>query len=132
MNAGSYLWDSKDLPVKFSSVKITASPRNYGQRAMSGNTEICQIPAGETECTGAVSWSIPKSGNGITTYFFRLTDMDKTLSSVTVEKRHHWNTDLLPKITGYSYQEENKTVLLFVTQPGAENSAICCNSNLLL
>ena len=118
MNAGSYLWDSKDLPVKFSSVKITASPRNYGQRAMSGNTEICQIPAGETECTGAVSWSIPKSGNGITTYFFRLTDMDKTLSSVTVEKRHHWNTDLLPKITGYSYQEENKTVLLFVTQPG--------------
>jgi predicted enzyme related to lactoylglutathione lyase len=53
---------------------------------MSGNTEICQIPAGETECTGAVSWSIPKSGNGITTYFFRLTDMDKTLSSVTVEK----------------------------------------------
>nr|QTX13913.1 hypothetical protein [Klebsiella pneumoniae] len=44
---------------------------------MSGNTEICQIPAGETECTGAVSWSIPKSGNGITTYFFRLTDMDK-------------------------------------------------------
>ncbi|MFO5836463.1 Ig-like domain-containing protein, partial [Klebsiella pneumoniae] len=65
-----------------------------------------------------VSWSIPKSGNGITTYFFRLTDMDKTLSSVTVEKRHHWNTDLLPKITGYSYQEENKTVLLFVTQPG--------------
>jgi len=118
MNSSSYLWDTIDLPVKFSSVRITASPRNYGQRAMSGNTEICQIPAGETECTGAVSWSIPKSGNGITTYPFKLTDMDKTLSSVTVEKRHHWNTDLLPKITGYSYQEEDKAVLLFVKQPG--------------
>ena len=117
MNSGNYLWNTKDLPVKFSSVRITASPRNYDQRAMSGNTEICQVPAGETECIGAVSWSIPKSGNGITTYSFRLTDMDKTFSSVSIEKRHHWNTDLLPRITGYSYQEENKTVLLFVTQP---------------
>ncbi|MFX9209189.1 hypothetical protein ABTN67_22765, partial [Acinetobacter baumannii] len=67
---------------------------------------------------GAVSWSIPKTGNGITTYSFRLTDFDKTFSSVSIEKRHHWNTDLLPRITGYSYQEENKKVLLFVTQPG--------------
>ncbi|ENJ8544508.1 hypothetical protein AB2M82_005973 [Raoultella planticola] len=117
-NAGSYLWNTKDLPVKFSSVRITASPRNYVQRAMSGNTEICQVPAGETECIGAVSWSIPKTGNGITTYSFRLTDFDKTFSSVSIEKRHHWNTDLLPRITGYSYQEENKKVLLFVTQPG--------------
>lgn len=117
MNSGSYLWNSKDLPVKFSSVRIIASPRNYDQLAMSGNSEICLVPAGETECTGPVSWTIPNTGNGIATYSFRMTNLEKTLSSVAIEKRHHWNTDLIPRITGYSYQEESKTVLLFVTLP---------------
>lgn len=121
LNSGSYLWDTEDLPVKFTSARVKAPVRNYVQRAIAGSTEICQIPVGETECTGPVSWSIAKSGNGIATYSFKMMSFDKTLSSTGIEKRHHWNTDLIPKITGYDYQEDTKTVLLFVTQPGRGN-----------
>ncbi len=43
---------------------------------------------------------------------------DKTLSSINQERRNYWNTNLLPRIKGYDYQEDKKKVLLFVTQPG--------------
>ncbi|HID5339180.1 TPA: Ig-like domain-containing protein [Klebsiella pneumoniae] len=118
INSFNYLWKTSDLPVKFISARIRASARNYIQRAFTGNLEICQIQPGETECSGPVPWSIAKSGNGGVTYSFKMYNEDKTLSSINQERRNYWNTNLLPRIKGYDYQEDKKKVLLFVTQPG--------------
>ncbi|HHT5706206.1 TPA: Ig-like domain-containing protein [Raoultella planticola] len=121
-NAFHYLWKSVDLPVKFLSATVRATQRNYIQQATATvnqvSSTICQIPVGETECSGPVTWSIPKSGNGSISYNFRVTNLAVTLASGYTERRNHWNTDLLPRITGYDYQEDKKSVLLFVTQPG--------------
>ncbi|MFM3681053.1 Ig-like domain-containing protein [Klebsiella pneumoniae] len=121
INSFNYLWKTSDLPVKFISARVRTSARNYLQRAFTGNLEICQIPPGETECSGPVPWTIAQSGNGSVTYSFRMYNEDKTLASINAERRNHWNTNLLPKITGYDYQEDKKKVLLFVTQPGNGN-----------
>ncbi|HBQ3926481.1 TPA: DUF4165 domain-containing protein [Klebsiella pneumoniae] len=121
INSFNYLWKTSDLPVNFISARVRTSARNYLQRAFTGNQEICQIPPGEIECSGPVTWKIAKSGNGSVTYSFKMYNEDKTLSSINQERRNHWNTNLLPKITGYDYQEDKKKVLLFVTQPGNGN-----------
>ncbi|UYB60123.1 Ig-like domain-containing protein (plasmid) [Klebsiella michiganensis] len=122
VNAFHYLWKTSDLPVKFLTATARSTARSYVQQVIatsnSVSSKVCNIPVGETECTGPVSWSIPKSGNGTVTYNFRATNLDMSLSSGNTERRNHWNTDLLPRITGYDYQEDKKTVLLFVTQPG--------------
>ncbi|MEP9876132.1 Ig-like domain-containing protein [Klebsiella sp. GW_Kp182] len=122
VNSFHYLWKTSDLPVKFLTATARSTARSYVQQVIatsnSLSSKVCNIPVGETECTGPLSWSIPKSGNGTVTYNFRVTNLDMSLSSGNTERRNHWNTDLLPRITGYDYQEDNKTVLLFVTQPG--------------
>lgn len=122
-NAFHYLWKSADLPVQFISATARATKRNYIQQVTATvnkiSSNICQIPVGEVECTGPVSWSIPKSGNGSISYNFRVTNLDVTLASGYTERRNHWNTDLLPRITGYDYQEDKKKVFLFVTLPGS-------------
>lgn len=121
INSFNYLWKTSDLPVKFISARVRTSARNYLQRAFTGSLEICQIPPGETECCGPVPWTIAQSGNGSVTYSFRMFNEDKTLASINQERRNHWNTNLIPRITGYDYQEDKKKVLLFVTQPGNGN-----------
>ncbi|MEQ0009482.1 Ig-like domain-containing protein [Klebsiella sp. GG_Kp146] len=122
VNAFHYLWKTSDLPVKFLTATARSTARSYIQQVIatsnSVSSKVCNIPVGETECTGTVGWSIPKSGNGTVTYNFRTTNLDMSLTSGNTERRNHWNTDLLPRITGYDYQEDKKTVLLFVTQPG--------------
>lgn len=120
IGAFQYLWKTSQLPAKYVSAKVRTSARNYIQYAVANNVEICNIPVGQTECTGPVSWPIPniESGNGTVTYSFRIINYNKTLTSGYTERRNHWNTDLKPRITGYDYQEDKKIVLLFVTMPG--------------
>nr|WP_228723185.1 hypothetical protein [Klebsiella pneumoniae] len=83
--------------------------------------EVCKIlEPGESSCTGPFSYAI-KKGNGYIAHYFIVRNQDKTLTSNQFEIRSIWNTDLIPKITGYDYKEENKSVLVYVTQPGNGN-----------
>lgn len=97
-------------------------PRDYVQSFynLTQGYEVCTIEPGESSCTGPFSYAINK-GNGYIAHYFIVRNQDKTLTSNQFEIRSIWNTDLIPKITGYDYKEENKSVLVYVTQPGNGN-----------
>lgn len=42
---------------------------------------------------------------------------DKTLSSINQERRNYWNTNLLPRIKGYDYQEDKKKYFYLLPNP---------------
>ncbi|MCV4594000.1 hypothetical protein OFC51_33675, partial [Escherichia coli] len=71
--------------------------------------EVCSIPVGETTCTGTFSYKINK-GNGYIAHYFLVRSPDKKLTSDQFEIRSIWNTDLIPKITGFDYREANKSI----------------------
>lgn len=118
-SAGTMKFTNKDLPGEYQSATVIVDPRDYVQSFynITQGYEVCTIPQGEISCTGPFSYSINK-GNGYLAHYFIVRNPDKTLSSNQFEIRSIWNTDLIPKITGYDYKEENKSVLVYVSQPG--------------
>ncbi|HBS6424766.1 TPA: Ig-like domain repeat protein [Klebsiella pneumoniae] len=121
-SAGTMKFTNIDLPGEYQSITVFVDPRDYVQSFynLTQGYEVCTIEPGESSCTGPFSYAINK-GNGYIAHYFIVRNQDKTLTSNQFEIRSIWNTDLIPKITGYDYKEENKSVLVYVTQPGNGN-----------
>ncbi|EQC0103659.1 MULTISPECIES: Ig-like domain-containing protein [Klebsiella/Raoultella group] len=119
---GSVKYTDKDLPGEYLTASIEVEPRNFVQsfNNLTQGYKVCSIPVGETKCTGPFSYKINK-GNGYIAHYFSVSNAEKTLSSDQFEIRSIWNTDLIPKITGFDYRESTKSILVYVTQPGNGN-----------
>lgn len=116
---GQRLFQNVELPGEYLNASITVEARDYVQSFYNVTQayEVCSIPVGDTTCTGPFSYKISK-GNGYMAHYFLVRSPDKKLSSDQFEMRSIWNTDLIPKITGFDYREANKSILVYVTQPG--------------
>ncbi|MGX8841367.1 Ig-like domain-containing protein, partial [Klebsiella quasipneumoniae] len=112
-SAGTMKFTNIDLPGEYQSITVFVDPRDYVQSFynLTQGYEVCTIEPGESSCTGPFSYAINK-GNGYIAHYFIVRNQDKTLTSNQFEIRSIWNTDLIPKITGYDYKEENKSVLV--------------------
>ncbi|AZZ16536.1 MULTISPECIES: Ig-like domain-containing protein [Klebsiella] len=119
---GQKLFKNEELPGEYQTASITVDARDYVQSFYNATQarEVCSIPVGETTCTGTFSYKINK-GNGYIAHYFLVRSPDKKLTSDQFEIRSIWNTDLIPKITGFDYREANKSILVYVTQPGNGN-----------
>ncbi len=116
INSFNYLWKTSDLPVKFISARIRLLREIISKEHLQVTRNLSN-PTSETECSGPVPWSIAKSGNGGVTYSFKMYNEDKTLSSINQERRNYWNTNLLPRIKGYDYQEDKKKYFYLLPNP---------------
>lgn len=118
-SAVNMLWPARFIPGEYTSMTINVEPRPYVQY-LYNNTDskvVCQIPVGESSCTGPFNYKI-NPGHGALTHQFFVRSTSSSFRSNYLELRSMWNTDWLPVITGYNYSEEDKIVNLFVTQPG--------------
>lgn len=119
---GQRLFKNDELPGEYQTASITVDPRDYVQSFYNATQgyEVCSIPVGGTTCTGPFNYKISK-GNGYMAHYFLVRSPDKKLTSDQFEIRSIWNTDLVPQITGFDYREADKSILVYVTQPGNGN-----------
>lgn len=108
--------DNSLLPLSFDKIRVNAEARNFDQLASHRGT--CTIPAGETSCIINASYTIERGTTGYihNTVTLRSVEDRKLLASYRYAEVN-WNDKHYPALD-YQYDESQKELTVFVTQPG--------------
>ena len=106
---------ASDMPVNLTQIRFNVQARPYDQKITGGAT--CNIPAGSTSCTVALTQAIT---NGTTGYLHSGYEVRSTTEStffMPIWENVVWHT-LGPSVTGYDYNDTTNILQVYINQPG--------------
>ncbi|MGV7963855.1 Ig-like domain-containing protein [Photorhabdus tasmaniensis] len=104
-----------DMPVNLTKIRFNVQARPYDQKITGGAT--CNIPAGSTSCTVALTQAITNGTSGYLHSGYEVRSTTESTFFMPLWENVAWHT-LGPSITGYDYDDATNVLQVYVNQPG--------------
>lgn len=107
-----------DMPVNLTQIRFNVQARPYDQKITGGAT--CNIPAGSTSCTVAMTQAINKGTNGYLHSGFEVRSTTESTFFMPNWENVVWHTQG-PSVTGFDYNDVTNILKVYINQPGDGN-----------
>lgn len=106
---------ASEMPVNLTHIRFNVQARPYDQKIAGGAS--CDIPAGSTTCTVAVSQAIVQGTTGYMHSGYEVRSTTESTFFQPIWENIAWHT-LGPSVTGFDYNAANSILQVYVNQPG--------------